>query len=82
MGLRRILHFLSSAFLKDSQRKWLLALYKLRAALINRETTLSCIASASFTHLFTITYLMGVALSSDLFLCDLIVNYIRHRFAR
>jgi len=24
---------------------------------------------------------MGVALLSDLFLCDLIVNYIRHRFA-
>jgi len=41
---------------------------------------LSCECYSS-THLFTITYLMGVALSSDSFLCDLIVNYIRHRFA-
>jgi len=36
---------------------------------------------APCTHLITITYLMGVALSSDLFLCDFIVNYIHHIFA-
>jgi len=59
----------SSDFLKDSQRKRRLALEKSQAALRNRETTISCLASASSTHLFTITYLMGVALSSDLFLC-------------
>jgi len=43
-------------------------------ALRNRQTTISCFASASSTHLFTITYLMGVALSSDFFIwpyCEL-----------
>jgi len=65
--LRRVWHFLSSGFLKDSQRKQRLAHEKSRAALRNRETTISCHAIASSTHLFTITNLMGVALSSDLF---------------
>jgi len=78
---RRVLHFLSSEFLRDSQRKRRLALEKSQVALRNRETTISCLAIASSTHLFTITYLLGVALSCDLFLCDLVVNYIRHRFA-
>jgi len=63
---RRVLHFLSSEFLKDSHRKRRLALEKSQAALRNRETTISCLATASSTDLFTITYLMGVALSSDL----------------
>jgi len=69
------LHFLSSEFLKDSQRKRRLALDKSRAALATRKTTISCPASASSIHLFTITYLMGAVLSSGLFF-NLIVNYI------
>jgi len=60
----------SSEFLKDSQKKRRLALEKFQGALRNRETTISCLASAIYTPLFTITYLMGVALSSDLFLCS------------
>jgi len=75
------LHFLSSEFLEDSQGKRRHALEKSQAALRNRETTISCLASASSTRLFTITYLMGVALSSDLFYVHPFVNYIRHRFA-
>jgi len=51
------------------QRKWRLAFEKSQAVLRNRETTVSCLAIASSTHLFTIIHLMGVALSSDLFLC-------------
>jgi len=69
------LHFLSSAFLKDSERKRRLEFKKSQAALRNRETNISCLASASSTHLFTITYLMGVALSSDLFYAHLIGLY-------
>jgi len=66
---------------KDSQRKRRLALEKSQAALRNRKTTISCLASASYTYMFTITCLMGVALSSDLFYVHLIVNYVSHRFA-
>jgi len=78
---RRVLHFLCSEFVKDSRRKRGLALEISQAALRNRVTTIFCLVSASSTHLFTITYLIGVILSSDLSLSDLIVNYIRHRFA-
>jgi len=71
---RRVLHFLSSQFLTDSQRKRRLALEKSWAALRNRETWISCLASARCAHLFTLTYLMGMALSPNLFLCDLIYS--------
>jgi len=76
IDMTRVLHFRSSDFLKDSHRKRHLALKKSQAALRKRETTISCLASGCLQlHIYWAWH------SSDLFLCDLIVNYISHRFA-